>query len=288
MGQIRVLDVIEETLEDLCWLCVPEDRRQEAAFARGVALKKAWVREKLRLWGRCAKLAYVGCDAAGLLQYEPVPQERVIRIHCVFVPDEAHWRKGIARRLLSSLLTDAGQAQGWFGGEPARALVTRTFSGELPGQYPARRFFVRMGFGPADDDPDLLWLPLHEAAAYRAAWAQEAAYIPQAEDAGTGLLLYGPSFCPFSYVFLERAARAIQAVAPGLPIRWINRLEEPGAYARRGGYAGCVVNAQPIQAFVLDQETFEAEVAAALGASIEDTSTSEVHTDRKETRGDTR
>jgi hypothetical protein len=278
MGQIRVVDVTEEILEELCWLCVPEHRREEAAFVRGVALKSAWVRERLRRWGSCAKLAYVGSGAAGLLMYEPVPQERVIRIHCVFVPDAADWRKGIARRLLASLLADAKQPQAWFGGEAARALVTRTFSGELPGQYPARRFFVRMGFGPGDDDPDLLWLPLHEGTAYRAAWGQEPAYVPQAEDRGTALLLVAPSFCPFSYLFLERAAQAIQAAAPSLTMRWINRLEEPEAFAKRGGYEGCVVNAQPIQAFVLDTESFRAEVAAALGASIKDTSTSDART----------
>jgi hypothetical protein len=124
-----------------------------------------------------------------------------------------------------------------------------------------------MGFRLAEGEPDLLWLPRQAGTAYCAAWAQEPAYVPQAEDAGTALLLVGPSYCPFGYVFLERAAQAIRAMAPDLPIRWINRLEERAAFERRGGYEGCVVNARPIQAFVLDEGAFQAEVVAALGAS---------------------
>jgi GNAT superfamily N-acetyltransferase len=265
MDEIRVRDVSRGNLDDLCWVCVPPEKRDDPALVAGVELKRDWALGMLQRWGACAKLAYAGSAAAGLIQYEPLPQERVVHIHCIYVPEEEHWQKGVATQLLSSLVEEARGPKVWFDGEPALALVTRTFPGEKPGQYPARLFFTKMGFKPAGKDPDLLYFPLKPGFSYQPLETEAAEYVPQKEDEGRALIVYGPSFCPFSYPFLKMAEQAIGEVAPGIPIRWLSKSEEPEEVEKRGGFEGCVVNARPIRAFVLDKEGFQREVAEAWG-----------------------
>lgn len=42
----------------------------------------------LQKWGSFAKLAYDGSDPVGLIQYESVPREGVVYIHCIYVPEK--------------------------------------------------------------------------------------------------------------------------------------------------------------------------------------------------------
>jgi N-acetylglutamate synthase-like GNAT family acetyltransferase len=264
MDEIKVRDLSAANVEDLCRICVPIAKRDGPAYVTGMELKRRWAMAMLQRWGACAKLAYIGSEDVGLIQYEPVPEERVIHIHCLYVPEQEYWQKGIATRLLSSLVEDMKAPQVWFGDRPARALVTKTFPGEKPGQYPARCFFVGMGFQQVGEDADLLYTPLEQGCAYQPTAKKAVEYVPQAEDRGRATIIYGPSFCPFAYVFLKKAAQTIQEVAPGLSVRWIDRSKEPAEVKRRGNFEGCVVNARPIRSFVLDKESFQREVAEAL------------------------
>jgi GNAT superfamily N-acetyltransferase len=266
MDEIKVRDLSAANVEDLCRICVPIARRDDPAYVTGMELKRRWAVDMLQKWGACAKLAYIGPEAVGLIQYEPIPEERVIHIHCLYVPEQEYWRKGIATRLLSSLVEETKAPKVWFGNRPAMALVTRTFSGEKPGQYPARRFFVGMGFQQVGEDPDFLYAPLEPGFAYQSTAKKAVEYVPEAEDQGRATIIYGPSFCPFAYVFLKKAEQTIQEVAPGLSVRWIDRSKEPEEVKRRGNFEGCVVNARPIRSFVLDKESFQREVAEALCA----------------------
>jgi len=264
MGEIQVRDLSEESIQDLCHICVPIARRDDPAYATGEELKRRWAVDMLQRWGVCAKLAYVGPLAVGLIQYEPVPEERAVYVHCIYVPEQEYWRKGAATRLLSALVEEMKEPRAWFGNRPAAALVTRTFPGEKPGQYPARSFFIRKGFKQVGEDPDFLYVPLEPGFAYRPAERKAVEYVPQAEDRGKAVIIYGPSFCPLAYRFLKEAERAILEVAPGLPVRWIDRSEEPEEVDRRGGFEGCVVNARPIRSFVLAKESFRREVEEVL------------------------
>jgi N-acetylglutamate synthase-like GNAT family acetyltransferase len=264
MDEIRIRDLSAANVEDLCRLCVPIATRDDPAYVIGMELKRRWAMDMLQKWGACAKLAYMGTEAVGLIQYEPIPEEGVIHIHCLYVPEQEYWQKGIATRLLSSLVEEMKAPQAWFGDRPTMALATRTFSGEKAGQYPARRFFVGMGFQQVAEDPDFLYASLEQGFAYQPAAKKAVEYVPQAEDRGRATIIYGPSFCPFAYVFLKQAAQTIQEVAPGLSVRWIDRSKEPEEGKKRGNFEGCVVNARPIRSFVLDKESFQREVAEAL------------------------
>lgn len=266
MEAFTIQEVTQRHVDDLCRFCVPPERRDDPAFVRGMADKRLWALEMLRTWGRCAKLAYLGNDPAGLIQYEPQPARGVVRIHCIYVPRREHWRRGIATRLLSSLVE--AQARGDSpGGEPPSALLTRTFPGEGPDQYPARLFFERRGFRQVGDDPDLLCYPLVEGFACPPDEEPGVRYIPQEEDRHRVVIVHGPSPCPFTYPFLRMAERVIAEVVPGVPLRWIDGSLEPEQVARRGGFEGIAVNARSIRAHVLDEAGFRGEVTEALGAA---------------------
>lgn len=261
---IAIRDVDADHVGDLCQLCITENKKYDPTFMRGVAEKRKWAVDMLRRWGSFAKLAYLGPSPVGLIQYEPIPDEGVVNVHCIYVPEERNWRKGIARQLFANLVADMRAPRSWFGNESALALVTRTFPGEQPGQFPARLFFTKMGFKQIGDDPDFLYLPLREGFIYRPSAKKQAEYMPQEGDKGKVLFIYGPSSCPFSYVFLKRAEQAIEALAPGVPIRWMNKAEEPDEAARRGNAEGCIVNGKYIRSFVLNKEAFQKEVMDAL------------------------
>jgi len=264
MDEIKVRDLSEESAEDLCRICVPVTRRDDPAFVIGIELKRRWAADMLQRWGVCAKLAYVGPVAVGLIQYEPVPEERAVYIHCIYVPEQEYWRKGIATRLLSTLVEEMKRPKVWFGNKPARALVIKTFPGEKPGQYPACSFFIKMGFKQVVEDPNFLYAPLEQGFIYRPIERKAVEYMPQAEDRGRTVIIYGPSFCPFAYAFLKKGEQAIQEIAPGLSVRWIDRSEEPEEVSKRGCFEGFVVNTRPIKSFVLDKESFQREVEKAL------------------------
>ena len=51
-------------------------------------LKRAWALGMLEKWGACAKLAYRESAPVGVIQYYPVPEQGVVRIHCIYVPEE--------------------------------------------------------------------------------------------------------------------------------------------------------------------------------------------------------
>ncbi len=268
MDKIRVREVTDENVDDMCKLCVPPEKRNDPVFVTGMELKKEWAKQMMRMWGTFADLAYEQATPVGLIQYEPLPEESIIRIHCIYVPEQEYWHKGIATRLLSHLIQEAKKPHIWFGDQPARGLVTRTFSGEKPGQYPARLFFTRKGFRQLEGDPDFLCYSLEEGFTYQPREKGESKYIPQEEDRGKAVIIYGPSSCPFSYFFLKITERTMKEIAPEIPVRWMNSLEEPQEAERRGNFEGCVVNARPIKAFVLDREEFQNEFEEALGSHL--------------------
>jgi hypothetical protein len=263
MNSITIRDVSQENLEDFLGFCIPPDRRAEPAFVKGIEARKRWAQDMLSEYGSFAKLAYIGSTPVGIMEYESVPAERIVKIHCVFVPQKSHWRKGAAKALLSSLIDDMRKPKSWFGDELPRALVTRTFPGGAPDQYTSREFFTNSGFRKVGDDPDFLYYPVQEGFVYQPT-ATKAEYISREEDRGKALIIHGPSPCPFAYGFLLKTEQAIKKIAPDLPIRWIDKSEEPLEVSRRGNFTGCVVNAVPIKSFVLYTEGFKKEVLEAL------------------------
>ncbi len=215
---IRIVEAAENNLDDLCRLCVPPERQADRSFMKGVELKKIWAMDMLKRWGSVAKIAYLGDALAGLIQYTPIPEEMVVYITCIYVPRREHWRRGVGRRLLTSLIEDVRNPKSWFGGESSSALVTRPFPGEKSGQYSAKSFFKDMGFKQVEEDPGLLYYPLKQGFAYRPVEQRRPDYVPQEGDKGKVIIIYSPSFCPFSYFFLEKAEQEIEKAVPGVRI----------------------------------------------------------------------
>ncbi len=251
-------------MHDLAWFCVPPDRRSDPAFVKGREAKEAWIAEKLRTSTPFAKIAYIGSEPVGIIQYEPVPAEPVVHIHCIFVPHDHHWRKGVGTDLLRAVVEEMQRPQPWNGGRPALGIATRTFPGHDPGQLPAQEFFRRRGFEPVGDDPDFLFLPLQPGTRCPPRRAPPT-YLPQEEDAGRIVIIHGPSFCLWTYPFRVWAAQAIEKIAPGISIRWIDRSAERPEAEKRGGYEGIVVNLHPIRSSIFDRDDFEREVRETLG-----------------------
>jgi len=78
MEKLRIEDITKENIKDLCLICIPPEKIDHPVFITGMEEKRKWAMEMLRRWGTFARLAYEGSTAVGLIQYKPVPQERVI------------------------------------------------------------------------------------------------------------------------------------------------------------------------------------------------------------------
>ena len=130
----------------MCQICIPSEKKDYPIFITVMGEKRKWAKKMLQEWGTFTKLAHRGTIALGLIQYKPVPQERVIYIYCIFVPEKDQWQKGIATQLLSSLIADMKKPKLWFDDKLALGLVTITFPGAKSGQFSARLFFTREGF----------------------------------------------------------------------------------------------------------------------------------------------
>jgi len=266
MNEFNLKDVTKQNVEDLCSVCVSADVRDDPDWIRGATDKKKWAIEMLPKWGSFAKVAYRDGSPTGMIQYRPLPEERVVQIDCVYVQAADCWRQGIGSRLLSGLLEDAKKPMSWFDNRQPFALVTTTFPGGDPGQYTAREFFSRKGFRQVGEDPDHLYYPLQPGFVYKPVPKKEARYVPQDEDKGKVVIISGPDYCPATYpYFLKRMERYIKEIYPDVPIRWIDSSQEPEEVRKRNIAVGtCVVNAKLINSFVLDKDSFQKEVRAGL------------------------
>jgi RimJ/RimL family protein N-acetyltransferase len=266
MERLEIEDVTKENIEDLCRICIPPTKKDDPDWAKGVEEKKKWVVKMLQKHGAVAKLAYKDDIPVGMIQYKPIPEERIVYIDCIYVPWDKYWRKGIATQLLSNLMEYVKKPLSWFDNKRPLAIVTKTFPAEAPGQYSARKFFRRKGFKQIGEDPDYLYYPLESSFVYQPIRKKEVKYIPQEEDKGKVLIICGPNRCPAVYpCFLKRMEKYIREVDPKIPIRWLDKSEEPDEVKKRNIDIGdCIVNAKHIKSFVLDKENFQKEVREAL------------------------
>lgn len=266
MDEINVKDVTEQNVGDLCWVCVFPCLRDDPDWVRGAKDKKKWAVEMLPKWGSFAKVAYKNGNPAGMIQYRPMHEERIVSIDCIHVPVRSCWGKGIATRLLRSLMEDVQKPMNWFDNRRPLALVTTTFPGGAPEQYTAREFFTKKGFKQIGEDPDQLYYPLQLGFVYKPVAKKEGKYVPQGEDRDKVVIVSGPDYCPATYpCFLKRMEKYIREIYPKVPIRWIDSSEEPEELKKRNVAVGsCIVNAKLIKSSVLDRDNFQKEVKTAL------------------------
>lgn len=257
--KLEIRDVGLGEIDHLISLCVPSDKKDDPLFVEGMKEKRRWASRLIERYGSIAKLAYLGSRPVGLIQYLPIPEERLVEISCIFVPEEENLMKGIGTALLKALMEEMREPKPFFDDRPPLALVTWAF--QVPGRYPQHEFYMGRGFKRVrEEDPFLLYYPLEEEYVYR---PREERFIPQEEDRGKALIFYDPS-CPFCIYFSEVIKRGIREVAPEIPIRLINMFEESEEVKKRGRVPFCAVNGKPIQASFMDRENFQREVRKAL------------------------
>ena len=277
MDEIIVKDIDYENIDDLCNVCVPPEKRKEPEFLKGIEEKRKWVNHMLTTFGVFAKIAYLDDIPVGQIQYKPIPDKRILYIYCIYVPENKHWKKGIATKLLNTLIEDMKKPSASFKWKSALALVTKAFSGESEGQYYASSFFKGKGFFRIEGNPDFFYYPLDNGFSLNEDdvkeiskelfWEQQKIeYVYQNMDKEKAVIIYGPSFCPYHYLFLKKAEAFIKQVAPHITIRWISESEEPEEVKKRGDFKGCIVNGKPIKSFVFEKEAFLKEVTEALNS----------------------
>lgn len=266
MAEISIKNVTAHNVDDLCQVCVFPCLRDDPDWVRGAADKKKWAVDMLPKWGSFAKVAYENGNPAGMIQYRPVPEQRIVSIDCIYVAVQSYWGKGIGSRLLRSLMEDVQQPMHWFDNRRPLALVTMTFPGGAPEQYTAREFFTRKSFRRIGDDADQLYYPLEAGFVYKPVPKREVRYVPQDEDKGKVVIISGPDYCPATYpYFLRRMETYVREIYPDIPIRWIDSSEEPRETEKRNVAVGtCIVNAKLIGSYVLDKDNFQEEVRTAL------------------------
>jgi len=264
--KIRVVDVNASNIDDLVLVCSFK-KLDDPLHRMGMELKKKWVRDMLRSYGACAKIAYLGGIPCGQILYyaeklDPTvekPREGAVRVQCIFTSRPEARRKGVAKALLNDLLKDLGQPMACFGDRPCSFVFTNAFdTGEA---FTQRRFFERAGFKEAEDDSDIVYYPVAGNYAFRET-AQPRGTLDQ--DKGRAVLLYSPT-CQFSFEFAKKAEATIRAVDPKLPICVVNEWEHPSEAIQRTGEK-IIVNAVPIRSFFLGEDEFKRDVERALAA----------------------
>ena len=259
MEKVEIRDVSLESIDDLINLCIPPDKNDDPLFVEGMDAKRRWAIKVMEKYGTIAKLAYLNSEPVGLIQYQPNPEERLVEIGCIFIPEEKHLRKGIGKSLLKALMEEMKAPKPIFHNDIPLAFVTWAF--EVPGRYAQNKFYRKMKFKRVKKgNPFLLYYPLKRGYIHR---PKEERFRPQEEDRGKALIFYDPS-CPFSLIFSERMKELIREVAPHVPIRMINKFEEPEEVERRGKVPACAVNGKSIETFFMDKENFQKEVRKAL------------------------
>ncbi|MGD2251021.1 MAG: GNAT family N-acetyltransferase [Candidatus Methanofastidiosia archaeon] len=254
MHTIHIKDATHENVYDLINLCIPKGAEDDPLFIKGIKEKEEYIHTVLDTYKTCAKVAYIQSNPVGLIQYIPVPEEKIVHIQCIFVPHEQNQKKGVGTNLLHSLLSDMKSPQPAFNNQLPTALVTYAF--EVSGWFPQHIFYQHHGFIPAGNDPYLLYYPLQKGYHYT-----QKEVTPQKEDKGKALIFHDPS-CPFSILFTEKTKESIKKVTK-IPIRVINTFYDKEEVEKRGDVPQCIVNTIPIKSFV-DDEEFESDIIQAV------------------------
>jgi len=267
-NKIRVENLQRSNIDDLIYVCSSK-RLNDPLHLKGVALKKAWLREMLEKYGPCAKIAYLNeKPVAQTLFYpeeadptNPLRRRGVIRLDCVYNSMPEARQLGVATKLLQSLVEDCREGRGCLRGTPCRFIVATPFNtGE---GLSMSQFYSKRGFKASPTESNIMYLPISEQ--YQAGLTQ-GEYEPLPEDRGRAVVLYGPA-CEFSYPFAFRISELIKEVAPVIPIELINEWERPEEALKRKRCT-IVVNARPIKTFFMDKEKFQREVKEAVEMSI--------------------
>lgn len=256
---LEIKNITLNNLDNCIILCIQVNKRGDPSFIEGFNEKKRWAKKILEKYGNFAKVAYLNSEPVGFIQYLLRPEERIVEIMCIFIPEEKNLRKGIGKKLLESLRDEVNRPSSYFNNEIPDSIINYPI--DIPGRFPQSEFFIKFGFKKILINGLLcLYYPLKEGFIYV---PKEKDYIPQKEDKERALIFYDPS-CPFCIYFSEKMKEIIKNINPEIAIKFINQYEESYEVEKRGKVYNCIVNQIPIKSFFLDKENFEKEVIEAL------------------------
>ncbi len=250
---MRVINLDLENLDDFIKLCIPEEKRDHPVFQEGCQIKKRYLKKLLEERFPVGKIAYLNEEVAGMIQF--IPEEEVVEINCIFVPK--YQRQGLGKMLLTNLIAEVSSPQTYL--SKRKGLIINAFETNVG--YPQHLFFQRYGFKKVfPEKPYLLYYPIEEGWVYQPG---EEGYRPLEEDRSKAIIFY-TSKCPWSIYFAEMTEMMLKEIKDDLLIKKINREEEKEEVRKRGIPPYLIVNAQPINAFILDKNDFKKEVKEAL------------------------
>ena len=95
--ELEIRDVDLGNVDDLINLCIPSERRDDPLLLEGIRVKRRWAAQAIERYGNIGKIAYLNSEPAGLIQYQPKIEEKLVEIACIFVPEEENLRKGTGK-----------------------------------------------------------------------------------------------------------------------------------------------------------------------------------------------
>ncbi len=123
---------------------------------RTITMTKNWLRKVFAKFGSCVKIAYVDGKPVAMVQYAPMDilphvdgpdAHKTIIIHCIFVPDKEYAGKGIAKKLMDSVIEDLKKPHPYLNGGRFEKIVAYAGKGRSGPAGPLG-FFLKMGFTP--------------------------------------------------------------------------------------------------------------------------------------------
>jgi GNAT superfamily N-acetyltransferase len=262
-GKIRIENLQESNIDDLIYVCSAK-RLDDPIHQEGIRLKKQWLRQMLKEYGSCAKVAYYEDKPVAQILYYPEEAEKtkthkrqnVLLINCIYNPFAQAQKHGIATKLLQSVLQDAKQRRTCLGNKPCKFLLAKAFNtGEA---LPMPEFYKKNGFTQTSED-NLFCYPVEGA--YEPA-KPVGSYEPLPEDKNKAIIFTGP-ICQFGYPFAKKIEELIREVSPNIKIEIINDWEKPEESIKRRNW-WLIVNAKPIQTFFMETEKFKQEIRQAV------------------------
>lgn len=157
-------------------ICISQSGLSYArTLKEGGLRKRAWIEKALRVFGSCAKIAYVKNKPIAFIEFYPIQMfpilrhmledRKIILITCVYVGGKRtenlqreYQGKGIGSKLIQSLIKDLGQRRiPYFNYENAEEIAIGSWCSHtgFPEALPRfRKFFFKNGFVEAPSFPD--------------------------------------------------------------------------------------------------------------------------------------
>jgi len=252
--QIKIKDISKDMIEDLAGLCIPEEMEDDPYFIEGVFLWKKWIIENLERFGSIGKVAYLDSQIAGMIQYVPKCEDKIVEIKCSFVEKDKKGF-GIRKSLLDETIDEFKRPKTYFGDESAKALVALTCHSSL--NLDNIDFYKDNGFKRLSSETEyLLYFSLDED--YTASVTSSEMnddYIDDFEK--DKAVIFCNSHCPYCVDEMMDIFTELRKLDSDIPVRLVIPFEEPEEFDRVFSMPlSVVINGKALGYSMLDNEVF--------------------------------